>query len=238
MKGEPKASGATRSGATRSGATRSGATRSGLIKTEQLSHRHLPPPPLEELGLSPFTPPGQRPSGDLLPRLKRFRFELLAEYIAQAFEPCRVADVGGGKGLLAWLLQERGFDATVIDPISQRLPEKYKSLAAGKRMRIPPDATVPRRDESFSRAHGSQFDLLVGLHAHGSNVGMLEAVAENGCAALILPCCVIGEPVTPQPGTSWFHCLTARADELALSVDYFHLNFKGQNVGFVARRGP
>ena len=88
-------------------------------------HRHLPPPPVEELGLTPFVAPGTRPSGGLLPRLKRFRFELLADYVAARFDPCRVADVGGGKGLLAWLLQERGFRASVIDPVAPQFTKPW-----------------------------------------------------------------------------------------------------------------
>ena len=200
-------------------------------------HRHLPPPPVEQLGLTPFVAPGTRPSGDLLPRLKRFRFELLADYVAARFDPCRVADVGGGKGLLAWLLQERGFRASVIDPVAQPLPGKYKSLALDKRARIAPDASVPRVDAAFEASHGSDFDLLVGLHAHGSNVAMLEAAADFGCNVLLLPCCVIDEPLTPVAGRSWFYCLTDRAEALGLGLEYFHLNFKGQNVGFIAGRG-
>ncbi len=200
-------------------------------------HRHLSPPPIEELGLTPFVAPGVRASGELLPKLKRFRFELLADYIAGNFEPCRVADVGGGKGLLAWLLQERGFESTVIDPEPQPLPEKYKSLAHGRRLRIASDACVRHIDAPFERSHAQRFDLLVGLHAHGSNVAMLEAAAAYGRASLVLPCCVIDEPLSPAPGRSWFYYLTDCAEALALSVTYFHLNFKGQNVGFVARPG-
>ena len=71
---------------------------------------------LEELGLTPLVPPGTRPSGDLLPKLKRFPYELLADFITHQFKPCRVADVGGGKVLLAWLLLELGLAATVVDP--------------------------------------------------------------------------------------------------------------------------
>lgn len=47
------------------------------------------------------------------------------------FKPCKVADVGGGKGMLAYLLQESGWDVVIIDPEYQLLPEKYKKLNTG-----------------------------------------------------------------------------------------------------------
>jgi hypothetical protein len=70
----------------------------------------------------------------ILPKMKKFRFQLLHAWLTERFTPCRVADVGGGKGLMAYLLQRSGFDATVVDPISQTLPGKYKDLA--KRPRV------------------------------------------------------------------------------------------------------
>ena len=89
---------------------------------------------LEELGLTPLVPPGTRLSGDLLPKLKRFRYEILADFITDQFKPCRVADVGCDKVLLAWLLLELWLAATVIDPQPQAMPEEYKSLSLGRRL--------------------------------------------------------------------------------------------------------
>jgi hypothetical protein len=73
-----------------------------------MPHRYPPPPSLEELGLTPPGRAGRRRSGDDLPKMKKFRFQLLAAWITGHFPPCVVADVGGGKGLLAHLLGQAG----------------------------------------------------------------------------------------------------------------------------------
>ena len=83
-------------------------------------------------------------SGEI-PRMKKFRFQLLHLWLTQNYPPCKVADIGGGKGFLAYLLQCSGWDATVIDPAYQSLPEKYKDLTLNQRVKIPSTARVPRR---------------------------------------------------------------------------------------------
>src|SRR5512139_945886 len=50
-----------------------------------------------------------------IPRLKRFRFQLLHHWLVTTFAPCRAADIGGGKGLLSYLLNQDGWHATLID---------------------------------------------------------------------------------------------------------------------------
>jgi len=70
-----------------------------------------------------------------LTKMKKFRFQLLHQWIVSRIQPCRVADVGGGKGLLAYLLQESGWAATVIDPVAQALPAKYKDLESNRQVR-------------------------------------------------------------------------------------------------------
>src|SRR3954462_11360000 len=39
-------------------------------------------------------------------RMKKFRFQLFHEWLVAELAPCRVADIGGGKGLLAYLLRQ------------------------------------------------------------------------------------------------------------------------------------
>jgi hypothetical protein len=62
-----------------------------------------------------------------LPKMKKFRFQLLHQWMTARIEPCRVADVGGGKGLLAYLLGQSGWAATVIDPIPKPCPANTKT---------------------------------------------------------------------------------------------------------------
>lgn len=177
--------------------------------------------------------PGQRRE---LPKMKKFRFQLLHQWIQAHLESGRVADVGGGKGLLAYLLQQSGWQATVIDPVSQQLPDKYKDLTQNRQVRIGSDETVPRRAEPFYPALAQEFDLLVALHAHGCNVQLLDAAAVSTCAVILLPCCLIGEPLIPPPGVSWIQCVVDYATQKGLHVEPFRLNFKGQNIGIYARR--
>jgi len=201
-----------------------------------MPHRYPPPPTPEELGLHlPGPGPGRRRSGDDLPKLKRFRSQLLAAWIADRFPPCAVADVGGGKGLLSWLLIEAGFRAEVVDPVDQPLPATYRDLRSGRRVRLGPDAAVPRRRVAFGPALGRRYDLLVALHAHGGNLAVLDTVAQARNSCVVLPCCVVEEPSAPAPGQNWFMWLAGRARELGLEPEFFALNFRGQHVGFAVR---
>jgi hypothetical protein len=201
-----------------------------------MAHRYPPPPSPEELGLvPPGAAAGGRRSGDELPRMRKFRFQLLADWIAGRFPPCTVADVGGGKGLLTHLLGQAGFSAEVVDPVDQPLPSRYRDLATGRQVRLGGEVSVARRRVPFRPALGRRYDLLVALHAHGSNLAVLETVAEAGNSCVVLPCCVVEEPAAPPPGENWFRWLAGRAEGLGLEPEYFALNFRGQPVGFAIR---
>jgi hypothetical protein len=203
-----------------------------------MAHRYPPPPSLEELGLlPPGAAGGGRRSGDDLPKMKKFRFQLLADWVVERFPPCTVADVGGGKGLLTHLLCEAGFRAEVVDPVDQPLPSRYKDLRTGRRVRLGDQARVPRRRVPFGPELGRRYDLLVALHAHGSNLAVLDTVARAGNSCVVLPCCVVDEPAAPDPGRNWFMWLVGQARDRGLEPQFLALNFRGQHVGF-AIRGP
>jgi hypothetical protein len=207
-----------------------------MVAAAEMTHRYPPPPSLEELGLvPPGAAAGGRRSGDDLPKMKKFRFQLLADWIAGRFPPCTVADVGGGKGLLTYMLGQAGFQAEVVDPVDQPLPSRYRDLATGRRVRLGGDVAVARRRAPFSPALGRRYDLLVALHAHGSNLAVLDTVAAAGNSCVVLPCCVVEEPAAPPPGQNWFRWLAGRAEELGLEPEFFALNFRGQHVGFAVR---
>jgi hypothetical protein len=170
-----------------------------------------------------------------LTMMKKFRFQLLHRWMLAHVEPCRVADVGGGKGLLAYLLQNSGWTATVIDPIAQALPNKYKDLANNKQIRIPDSERVPHIDRAFTSAMAQHFDLLVAMHAHGCNIQMIDAALEYDCDLILLPCCVIHEPILPPAGMPWIQWLVEYVVAKGFAVEPFRLNFKGQNIGIYAR---
>ena len=201
-----------------------------------MTHRYPPPPSLAELGLEPpEAAAGGRRSGKDLPKPRQFRSQLLAGWIADTFPPCTVADVGGGKGLLTWLLNEAGFQAEVVDPVDQPLPSRYRDLATGRRVRLSAGDRVPRRRTRFGPALGRRYDLLVALHAHGSNLAVLDTVAQARNSCVVLPCCVVEEPSAPAPGQNWFMWLVDRARALGLEPEFLALNFSGQRVGFAIR---
>src|SRR3989344_6277959 len=101
-----------------------------------------------------------------LRKVKKYRFQLLHQWIVEQFRPCRVADIGGGKGLLTLLLNGSGFQSIVIDPYDQALPTKYKDLNKQK-FKVSEEQTVPRVNAVFEKGMAKDLDLLIGLHAHG-----------------------------------------------------------------------
>lgn len=166
-----------------------------------------------------------------LPRMKKFRFQLLHSWLVQTFEPCRAADIGGGKGLLGFLLNQSGWQTTIIDPVRQPLPDKYKDIISGSRVKIHPQANIPFIEAEFAPQHAACFDLLIGMHAHGCNVKIIDAAAEYGCGFVIFPCCVIDEPFYPPLGVHWLESLADYAARKGHSIHPFRLNFKGQSIG-------
>ena len=163
--------------------------------------------------------------------MKKFRFQLFHEWIISHFSPCKVADIGGGKGLLTFLLNQNSFQSVVIDPYEQSLPKKFKDLNKQKH-KITDEQSVPRIDKNFEKEMAKDFDLLIGLHAHGSNMKIIQAAAEYKKDFILMPCCVIDEPITPKPNINWFDSLEEYANSLGLKTKRFELNFRGQNVGF------
>jgi hypothetical protein len=173
-------------------------------------------------------------SGHSSNKMKKFRFQLLHQWLVTETTPARVADIGGGKGLLSYLLRSSGWEATVIDPFYQELPNKYKDIRSNKRVNIPATAKIPRISEKFEPEMAADFDLLVGLHAHGCNIKIIDASADYGTGFCLLPCCVIDEPIYPKRGGTWVGLLTDYAIRLGFDVRPFRLAFSGQSIGIYA----
>lgn len=162
----------------------------------------------------------------------KFRFQLLHRWLVSNYAPCRAADVGGGKGLLAYLLRKSGWDAVVIDPTSQRLKYKYKDLENGKRVKLSQEEQVgvPRIDMKFEKEMAEKFDLLIGLHAHGSNMYIIDAAKQYNRDFVLLPCCVIDEPIEKRIGVNWFESLVEYGKSLGQDIKTDKLNFVGNWV--------
>ena len=162
----------------------------------------------------------------------KFGFQLLQMWLTQKYKSAKVLDVGGGKGLLSYLLNKNGWHATVVDPAISDPLTKYKDIETGKRVLLSDNEI-----EGFHRIHGvfkeemaKDFDLLIGLHAHGSNLQIINACKKYDKDFLLLPCCVIGEPLVKRPNMDWLESLIDYAKEKGFNVKRDELNFKGQNV--------
>lgn len=162
----------------------------------------------------------------------QFRFQLLAKWLVNTYTPRKAADVGGGKGLLAYFLNKRGWDVTVIDPINQALPKKYKDIDTGERVFIPGNAKVSRLDLPFEEEMTKDFDLLIGLHAHGSNMKIINSAVKYGKDFVLFPCCVVDEPIEIKPNINWFKSLEDYAREKGFQIRNIKLNFVRQSSGF------
>jgi hypothetical protein len=165
------------------------------------------------------------------PRLShRFRFSLLHQWITENFKPSRAADIGGGKGVLAYLLNQSGYESTVIDPFDQVLPRAFKDISKKRTVLKGDDrAQVKRITAPFEIEMAKDFDLLIGLHTHGSNMKIIDAAQKYGISFVLLPCCVIDEPITVMPNVNWFDSLVDYAKSKGHAVGIAELNFAGQN---------
>jgi len=169
----------------------------------------------------------------------QFRFQVFAEWIGKQYLPCRVADVGGGKGLLSFLLDQKDFDCVVIDPVWQKLTHKYRDLESGKRVRLAraQQEGLTRLNKQFEVRDGANFDLLIGLHAHGSNMKIIQAAAEFKKSFAILPCCVVDEPIVKRAGVNWLDSLFSYAQSLGLLPQKEKLGFVGQDMVLWVKKG-
>ncbi len=168
----------------------------------------------------------------------QFRFQLIAKWLTENYSPRKAADVGGGKGLLAYFLNQQGWDVTVIDPVNQLLPKKYKDMNLSKRLFIPKESKVSRIDLPFEENMAKDFDLLIGLHAHGSNMKIINASVKYGKDFVLFPCCVIDEPIEIKPNINWFNSLEDYAKDLGLQIKSVKLNFVRQSSGFFTQSEP
>ncbi len=143
-----------------------------------------------------------------------------------------MADIAGGKGLLAFLLHKDDWPVTMIDPEKTLTLKKYKDLATKKRVELTEAdfAQFPWREEKFAPEMAKDFDLLVSLHGHGVQMQILEAAAKYQKKFVILPCCVIDEPIGKQPDVFWENTLIAYAKKLGLDVHTDTLDFTGKNI--------
>lgn len=160
----------------------------------------------------------------------QFRFQLIAQWLSENYSPRKAVDVGGGKGLLAYLLNRQGWDVTVVDPVDQPLPSKYRDIIMDKRVLVPSTEVVKRITMPYVESMAKNFDLLIGLHAHGSNISIINGAAKYKKDFIILPCCVIDEPIKIKANINWMDSLESYAKNLGLPVKRMQFNFVRQSI--------
>lgn len=168
-------------------------------------------------------------------KMKKFRSQIFAHWLINTYMPCRVADVGGGKGLISYLLNKAGWQSTVIDPEFQVLPTKYRALDK-KRVKIDPAEAVPHVTAPFTKELANDFDLIIGMHAHGCNMWIVDACEEYGKDFILLPCCVIDEPIVKERDINWRESLVEYAQKKGFDVKKVQFNFKGKNIAIYSDR--
>mgnify|MGYP001594880088 CR=1 FL=1 len=163
---------------------------------------------------------------------KKFRFQLLQEWLTKRYKPVKVLDVGGGKGLLSYLLNKKGWNSMVVDPVNKVYLTKYKDISTNKRVLLSEKdlASIPRIEGVFKEVMAKDFELLIGLHAHGSNLQIINACKKYNKDFVLLPCCVIDEPLVKRSNVDWLESLVNYASSQGFNVKRDTLNFKGQNV--------
>lgn len=167
----------------------------------------------------------------------KFRFQLLSKWLIEKYPPrragpaCKAADVGGSKGLLALILNKNGWNCEVIDPVYPDLITKYKDIENDKRILVSKDEAtkIPRIVKNFEEDMVQKYDLLIGLHAHGCNLKIIDGCKKYGKKFVLLPCCVVHEPIEIKPGIKWFDSLVKYAQDKGFNVEVETINFKGQN---------
>lgn len=165
-------------------------------------------------------------------RNKKYRFQLLHACLVSRYMPTSVLDVAGGKGLLTYLLKQSGWNAVVVDPVSDFRPLKYRQLDTKVQTKLSKEEqqNIPRIKATFNEDMVKDFNLIVGLHAHGCNMKIINACKKYNRDFVLLPCCVVDEPIEKIPNVNWLNSLIDYASSLGFVVKKDTLDFKGQNI--------
>lgn len=146
------------------------------------------------------------------------RFEVVADVISEYFgkDICYIADVAGGQGMLARVLNKRGYETEVIDPRGYTLT-----------------GVKPRAVEYLAEM-ADYYDLIVGLHPDQALRPVVESAEMR--PVLVVPCCNFWDS-TRKLGRD---ALLAEIEQYFRSnhVNYSRLEFDFEgpnNLGFITR---
>jgi hypothetical protein len=145
------------------------------------------------------------------------RFEVVAEFVHRRYGSSvrYVADVAGGQGMLARLMNKRyNYEAEVVDPRGWTL------------------VGVPSRIEVFDAALAPYYDLIIGLHPDEATRAVAEAARLR--PAVLIPCC--NHWSEEKLGRdALIEAIAAYYDREGVAYEVVSFGFRGpKNVGLVS----
>lgn len=157
---------------------------------------------------------------------------MTSKFIIDNYKPCSVLDVSGGKGVLSYLLNQAGFDCTVVDPLYQTLPNKFRKdcydKSKGRYLLNSEEIKYLKYIKDIFRPEMvKDFDLIVGLHAHGCMYHILEQCKILDKSFILIPCCNVSEPIYKPKNINW----NVFIKDIAESI--FKENLKVVNLDFI-----
>jgi hypothetical protein len=155
------------------------------------------------------------------------RFWAFADFVRRTFpEATTVADVAGGRGILAFRLYELGMQPVIIDPRDATFPRwihrtlRKRAIRTGKRI------TIGRVQKRVQDVDLGAFDLVVALHPDEATEPALRAALSSGVDFAIVPCCVFPLDGIKRSRQAWVSYLAS----LAPGIQTTKLAISGANV--------
>lgn len=123
----------------------------------------------------------------------RRRFVVFARFLREAFpEAARIADVGGGRGLLSIELGELGFTPTIVDPrLTTNLPHRVRKALRKEALRTGRVRRLRRLHARVEDVDLSEFDIIAGLHPDQATEPIVRRAVEARKPFAVVPCCVM-----------------------------------------------
>jgi hypothetical protein len=133
-------------------------------------------------------------------------------------------------------LKQYGFDSIVVDPAYQELPNKLRKDAYDKKqgrflLSEEERKSIEHINDVFKPEMVKDFDLIVGLHAHGCMYHTIEQCASLDKKFVLLPCCVVDEPIEKPHGINWKDFIAGLAKDIHKDkTQVTNLDFVGNNL--------
>ena len=154
------------------------------------------------------------------------RFEILADFVQRNFPPpLKIADVAGGQGYLGFILTQKGYDCTVIDPRKTDLSKKERQLSRRKGIHF------KRIRSKFNAGMAEEFDLIIGLHPDEATEEICQAAKIK--PVILIPCCKYWNGIENHGSLSMAE--TIRTFFKKNKIDWWEtqLRMNGKNLVFV-----